>query len=179
MTLSESLVIFAKQNADADAAMCAILGSLSDDDREKERGSYYKSLSGLARHILGGTIFLSGIIGPAISADNAAAKKAFDALCAAARPPEGKLDEKGWKDFCAALRAADEQYTALVAALGEKELNANVDSSLFKWGVNCVPAAFMLQQIVTHNLHHRGQISQILDEMKIDNNYSGISAALL
>jgi uncharacterized damage-inducible protein DinB len=42
-----------------------------------------------------------------------------------------------------------------------------------------VPLSVMLQQLVTHNLHHRGQISQILDSLKIDNDYSGINIKFL
>jgi uncharacterized damage-inducible protein DinB len=37
----------------------------------------------------------------------------------------------------------------------------------------------MLQQIVVHGTHHRGQISQILDSLKIDNDYSGINVRFL
>jgi uncharacterized damage-inducible protein DinB len=37
----------------------------------------------------------------------------------------------------------------------------------------------MLSQILTHGTHHRGQLSQVLDELKIDNNYSGINVAFL
>jgi uncharacterized damage-inducible protein DinB len=33
----------------------------------------------------------------------------------------------------------------------------------------------MLLQLTAHNTHHRGQVSQILDELKIDNDYSAIN----
>jgi uncharacterized damage-inducible protein DinB len=39
--------------------------------------------------------------------------------------------------------------------------------------------SFMISQLVVHGTHHRGQISQILDELKIDSDFSGINAAFL
>jgi uncharacterized damage-inducible protein DinB len=33
----------------------------------------------------------------------------------------------------------------------------------------------MLHNLSAHGTHHRGQISQILDELKIDNDYSGLN----
>jgi uncharacterized damage-inducible protein DinB len=37
----------------------------------------------------------------------------------------------------------------------------------------------MLHNLGAHGTHHRGQISQILDELKIDNDYSGINVRFL
>jgi uncharacterized damage-inducible protein DinB len=37
----------------------------------------------------------------------------------------------------------------------------------------------MLYNLTAHGTHHRGQISQILDELKIDNDYSGINVQFL
>jgi uncharacterized damage-inducible protein DinB len=37
----------------------------------------------------------------------------------------------------------------------------------------------MLEQHVAHNTHHRGQISQILDSLKIENDFSGINVKFL
>jgi uncharacterized damage-inducible protein DinB len=42
-----------------------------------------------------------------------------------------------------------------------------------------ITVSFLLSQLVVHNIHHRGQISQILDSMKIDNDYGGIDPAFM
>jgi uncharacterized damage-inducible protein DinB len=42
-----------------------------------------------------------------------------------------------------------------------------------------VPLSSVLQAVAAHNTHHRGQVSQILDSLKIDNDWSGIDAAFL
>ena len=58
--MKKLLVIFAKQNEEADKAFVSILDKMGNDEREKNRKSYYGSLSGLGRHILGGTFFFLG-----------------------------------------------------------------------------------------------------------------------
>jgi uncharacterized damage-inducible protein DinB len=42
-----------------------------------------------------------------------------------------------------------------------------------------VPLPFMFQQFIIHGTHHRGHISQILDELTIANDYSGINVAFV
>ena len=174
MSAVKPFVIFAKQNAEANGSIVSILGKLSNEEREKDRGSYYGSLSGLARHILGSAGFFGSLFTKTL-AGNAAASKAIAGLAAIPRPPEGALTEAQWKEVAAALDTADKAYVALVEALKDEDLDAPV--AIDWWGGNpaAVPLAFMLQNLVAHNIHHRGQISQILDELKIDNDYSGIN----
>jgi uncharacterized damage-inducible protein DinB len=54
-----------------------------------------------------------------------------------------------------------------------------VECPFYKGKPATVPMHFMLQNITAHGLHHRGQISQILDSLKIDNDYSGINVKFL
>jgi uncharacterized damage-inducible protein DinB len=42
-----------------------------------------------------------------------------------------------------------------------------------------VPAFFLLNNLVAHGTHHRGQVSQILDELKIENDYSDVNVTFL
>jgi uncharacterized damage-inducible protein DinB len=66
-----------------------------------------------------------------------------------------------------------------VSALSDKDLDELVTLNWYKGKPPAVPLAFMLQQLTVHNTHHRGQVSQILDSLKIDNDYSGISVKFL
>jgi uncharacterized damage-inducible protein DinB len=178
MTALETFVIFAKHNAEADGKLVSILNKLSNDEREKDRGSYYGSLSGLARHILSGTIFFGALFTKTL-AGNAAASRALADIAAIGRPPEGALSESQWKELTAALEASGKTYISLIEALKDGDLDAPVELDWYGGKPATVPLAFMLQQLTSHNIHHRGQISQILDELKIDNNYSGIDVTLL
>ncbi|MDR0540203.1 MAG: DinB family protein [Spirochaetaceae bacterium] len=182
MTLQESFLIFAKHNAESNAAVAALLDKLSTEEREKERGSFYHSLSNLLLHIIGGTVFLCETTKSVLSKNNAAVK-ALDTLAAVPKFSEERdgtsFTDARWQELKKALDTTDKAYCAFVQALGGDDLQAQADVAFLKWDKPTVPVAFMLQQIVTHNEHHRGQISQILDELKIDNNYSGIAASAL
>ncbi|MDR0583284.1 MAG: damage-inducible protein DinB [Treponema sp.] len=174
--MKELLVIFAKQNEEADKAFVSILDKMGNDEREKNRKSYYGSLSGLARHILGGTFFFLGKFREAVE-DNAAALKALAGLVKVETFRDvKKLDEAQWKKLCSGLKIADKAYVQFVSALSDKDLEKPI-----QWFGKpaTTPLFFALQSLVAHNIHHRGQISQILDELKIDNDYSGINAKFL
>ena len=178
MTITESFVIFAKHNAEADEKLVSILNKMSNDEREKERGSFYGTISGLVRHILGGTGFFGSLFTKALSG-NAAASRALADIASTKRPPEGALSESQWNDLATALKAADKAYINLTKVLTSGDLDAPVELDWYGGNPASAPLAFMLQQLTAHNIHHRGQISQILDELKIDNDYSGISVAAL
>jgi uncharacterized damage-inducible protein DinB len=174
--MKELFVIFAKQNEDADKAFVSILDKMGNDEREKNRKSYYGSLSGLARHVLGGTAFFLGMFKDVV-AGNAAALKALEPLAKVETFHDTKkLDEAQWKKFCSGVKTANKAYVEFVSALSDEDLKKPV-----KWFGKpaTVPLSFALQSLVAHNIHHRGQISQILDSLKIDNDYSGISAKFL
>ncbi|MDR2659177.1 MAG: DinB family protein [Spirochaetaceae bacterium] len=178
MTVVKTHIIFAKYNAEADKQVVAALGKMSNDEREKDRGSYYGSLSGLARHLLGGTIFFGSMFTKTLSG-NAAASKALLSLAAVQQPLKGVLTKSQWNETAAAIDSADKAYIAMSEALSENDLDAPVELNWYEGNPASVPLAFMLQQLTAHNTHHRGQISQILDELKIDNDFSGINVKFL
>jgi uncharacterized damage-inducible protein DinB len=175
--VKEIFLNFAKYNEEADKAIIAILNKMTNADREKNRKSYYASLSGLVRHSLGGTVFLLGMLKASVGG-NANALKALEPL-AKFEHFEGKLDEAQWKKIVSAIKAADKAYIGFISALEEKDFKAPVKLDWYKGKPPTVPVSFMLQNLVVHGTHHRGQISQILDELKIDNDYSGLNAAFL
>jgi uncharacterized damage-inducible protein DinB len=175
--MKEIFLNFAKYNEEADKAIIGILNKMTNADREKNRKSYYGSLSGLIRHFLGGTVFFLGMFGEAVG-ENAEALKALAPL-AKFEHSEGKLSEDQWKKLVSTIKAADKAYVGFISALDEKAFEAPVKLSWYKGKPPAVPLYFMLQQLAAHGTHHRGQISQILDELKIDNDYSGLSVKFL
>ena len=178
--------IYAKYNQAGNKAIFNILNAMSNEEREKDRGSYYGSLSGLLRHILGGTKFFLGMYQVALGDSalggggaDSAAFKAVSAVDSVPFPAEGKLSESQWKELGAALEAADAAYINMAQALTEADMPRPVKIDWYGGNPASVPLSFMLSQLVVHNTHHRGQISQILDSLKIDNDYSGIGAEFL
>ncbi|MDR0600117.1 MAG: damage-inducible protein DinB [Treponema sp.] len=170
-------VMYARYNQAGNKVIYDILDKMSNDDREKDRGSYYKSLSGLFRHVLGGTLFFLGMFKSALGA-NAGAVKALSGLDGAV-VPEGVLSEAQWKSLAGTLAAVDAAYLGMAEALTGADLVRPIKIEWYGGNPPEVPLSFMLSQLLVHHTHHRGQISQILDSLKIDNDYSGIGVDLL
>jgi uncharacterized damage-inducible protein DinB len=170
--------MYAKYNQEGNKTVYDILSKLGNDEREKDRGSYYGSLSGLFRHVIGGTWFFLGMFKAPLSG-NAAALKALSVLDSFPKLPEGNLSEAQWKDLGAQLDTLDSAYADMAAAVSEADLKKELKIEWYGGNPAAVPLSFMLSQLVVHNTHHRGQISQILDSLKIDNDYSGISATFI
>jgi uncharacterized damage-inducible protein DinB len=176
--MNEALM-YAKYNQAGNRAIYAILNGMSNDEREKDRGSYYGSLSSVVGHLVGGTYFFIGMFKTAL-AGNAAAVQAIDSRPHMPdSPPEGPLNEAQWQKLGEMLEAADAAYVAMAGALSETDLSLPVKIDWYGGNPGEVPLSFLLSQLVVHNTHHRGQISQILDSLKIDNDYSGIDLAFM
>jgi uncharacterized damage-inducible protein DinB len=177
LPMKDHFSIFAQYNREANKTILSILKGLSLEERNQDRGSYYKSLSGLAVHILGGSVFLLGMC-KAAAAQNAAAAEALAPLEKISLP-KGALTEAQWNQFEADLVTADNAYVNFIAALSDEDLKAPVKLDWYGGNPGSAPLFFMISQLVAHGTHHRGQISQILDSLKIDNDYSGINIAFL
>ncbi|MDR2095265.1 MAG: damage-inducible protein DinB [Treponema sp.] len=175
--MRDEFLIFARYNQEANKAIFSILDKLSNGEREEERGSYYGSLSGLVRHIAGGTAFFLGMFKAPLQ-KNADAQKAIAAVEGLVISKE-KLNDEQWKDLYKVLETGDKAFIALISSLSEADFKAPVPINWYGGNPAEVPLSFMLQNLVAHGTHHRGQISQILDSLKIDNDYSGINAAFL
>jgi uncharacterized damage-inducible protein DinB len=169
-------LMYARYNQAGNKAVYGLLDKMSNDDREKDRGSFYGSLSGLFRHIFGGTRFFLGMYKAALIG-NAAAVKAISAIENLPKLPEGPLNEAQWKELESVASAIDAAYINMAEVLEESDLNLGVKIEWYGGNPASVPLSFMLSQLLVHNTHHRGQISQILDSIKIDNDYSGIDVA--
>jgi uncharacterized damage-inducible protein DinB len=175
--MKESFLIIAKYNEDANKTVAGILGKLSNEDREKNRKSYYGSLSALFRHNMGATAYFLSLFVDTVN-DNTEALHALAPL-AKIEPLKGKLNEAQWKKTVLALKIIDKALVGFISALSEEDFNKPVNINWYKGKPPSVPLRFMLQQLTVHNTHHRGQISQILDSMKVPNDFSGISIKLL
>jgi uncharacterized damage-inducible protein DinB len=171
-------VMYAKYNQAGNKVILELLGTAGHEEREKDRGSFYKNLSGLFRHIMGATRFFLGMYKTALSG-NAAALKALSAIETLPDVPEGALNETQWKELESVAEAIDAAYIAMAESLSESDFKLPVKIDWYGGNPASVPLSFMLSQLVVHNTHHRGQISQILDSLTIANDYSGIDVSFL
>ncbi|MDR0375293.1 MAG: damage-inducible protein DinB [Treponema sp.] len=180
--MKDIFLIFAKYNKEADGEVLSLLGNLSNEERESDRGSYYGSLSGLARHILGGThFFLSAFFKEALNDNTATHVAAREILKPLDDFPnfEGTLTEAQWKAAADAIVTVDDVYVKLSAVLTNEDYAKQIPVAWYGGNPASVPLSFLAQNLVAHNIHHRGQISQILDSLKIEHNFSGLNPACL
>jgi len=175
--MKKIFLTFSKYGEEANRTITGILGKLSNDDREKDRKSYYKSLSELYRHIIGGTAYFLSLFKSAVPGNSEAQK----ALLPLAKMEElkGKLTEAQWKKAVSFCKIADKALVDFTGALADKDFDAPLKIDWYKGKPAEVPLWFMMEQLVAHNTHHRGQISQILDSLKIEHDFSGINVKFL
>ncbi|MDR2468149.1 MAG: damage-inducible protein DinB [Spirochaetaceae bacterium] len=175
--MKNTICMYAQHLREKHQAIYALLDTLSNEEREKDRGSYYKSISGLFRHCISGMYFFLGIYKTALEAGSAAAKT-IDAIkdCSI---PDGALTGAQWTALKPVMEAISVGFVDFAAALRDDEFNASVNVEWYGGNPPAVPLSFMIHQLIVHTVHHQGQISQILDEMNIENNYSGINVKFI
>lgn len=164
------LLMYARDTLRADAAVAALLDGLSVEARNENRKSYYKSLAGLAVHAMGGTPYFHGMY-------RAAAPGAAAALKATERmemPSGDTLSAAQWNDLKKNAAVADQATVDFIEALSEADLSRPVKIDWFGGKPDAVPLYYLLSAAYTHGVHHRGQISQVLDELGIEHDFSGL-----
>ena len=159
--MDEYLAFAARYNRGANHKMIETLSSMEAAALEEGRGSHFGSLHGLLDHIVGGEFFVLKLIKGALP-DHAAL--AIRELELEMRPglPLFPTFEAATK----ALASLDEAYVALATSdePGFLEKEIPVRGTARKLGSLLVSAS-------SHAAHHRGQVSQVLDELKIENDF--------
>ncbi|MDR2516927.1 MAG: DinB family protein [Spirochaetaceae bacterium] len=167
-------LVQARYNKATDKTVYDILSGLSNDEREKDRGGYFKSLSQTFRHYIGSAGFFHGALQSAVNG-NAAARKALS--YEAPKLPDGPLSEAQWKTLAGYLNTVNDAFIQFVEALRPEDFAISITFGPPAWPP--VPLYFLLMMIHSHAIHHRGQISEMLDEMKVENNWSGMNPDFL
>lgn len=174
MKMKKLLGIYAAYTKQTNEAVFSILKDLPFTELAADKGSYYKSLAGLANHIYGATFFFHGII-----RENVPTAIPFLKGSEGLPAPAKDNDEAYMKDLGAHCAAADQATIDLIKGLPEKDMESAIKLPWFGGNPESIPLCFFLNMLSTHGTHHRGQISQILDSMGIENDYSSISPAFL
>jgi len=172
------ILMYARHNQAVNRTIYDLLDKLSNKDREKNRGSYYGSLSGLFRHILGGACYYLKIYKKPLS-NNAGVVDKISAVENLPKIPAGPLKVAQWKDLESVMTVIDSACISIAEALKDYDMKLPVNVDWYNGNPPSVPLFFMLSQLLVHNIHHRGQISQILDSLKIENDFSRIDVSFL
>jgi uncharacterized damage-inducible protein DinB len=168
--MKKTLVMYAQYTQRANASVVALLDKLSLEELNADRKSYYKSLAGLMVHAVGGTAYFLGLFKGAAPSSSSPLKALQGLSC-----PEGdRLAAPQWAELKRYAAAADQAMLDFVKAASEAELSAMVKIDWFGGKPDAVPVAYLLHSSFVHGTHHRGQISQILDSMGIEHDFSGL-----
>jgi uncharacterized damage-inducible protein DinB len=169
--MDTTMVMYARYTARADASVASLLDKLSNDELNADRGSYYKSLGGVFAHAVGGTTYFLGLFKDVAPA---AAATALASLAGLSCHEGERHTPAQWAELKSYAAAADAAMLKFIESLGEKELAAPVKIDWFDGKPDAVPLAYLLHCSFVHGTHHRGQISQILDSMGIEHDFSGL-----
>jgi uncharacterized damage-inducible protein DinB len=173
--VKEILLMYARYNQRANASVVALLDGLTAKARNETRKSYYGSLSGLASHTGGCALYFHGMF----RASFPAAARALKAAEGLDIPDAKTLTIAAWSELKKAWAIADQATIDLISALSEKELSHPIKLDWYGGKPDSVPMCFLAHQLFVHGTHHRGQISQILDEMGVQHDFSGIDLEFL
>ncbi|ULQ60237.1 damage-inducible protein DinB [Brucepastera parasyntrophica] len=176
--MQEIIFMYTQYIKQTNETVVSLLNCISHEEREKDRGSFYGGLSELVRHILGGTIYFHSLFRDSLPA-KVKALKALDASRDIVEIPEKAITEEQWEHLTSALAVVDHATINFASRLTEKDLKLPVKLDWYGGKPPSVPLFFLFHQLIVHVIHHQGQISQILDEMEIDHDFSGINIAFM
>ena len=172
--MKKVLLMYALYTQQANEKVLQLLDKLSPEERNRDRKSYYKSLTGLAQHNIGSILFFHGLMRPVLPESKALAGTAKLQM-----PDSDTLDTGQWAQLKDIAKQTDQATVELLQSLSEEDLNQLLPIDWYGGNPACVPLHYLLNIAMVHGVHHRGQISQILDTMGSANDFSGIDVGLL
>jgi len=169
--MKEILVAFAAYNRDANRAFVTLLTTLDEGVLRAECGAYYKSLLGTLEHIaqseLGWLRRFKGYF----------TYKSLEASPLLALTPES-LAEKikgGPAALYPVLAELDGLLVSFAGELVEATLGIRVKYKNYKGEELERPYWNLVFHILNHGTHHRGEISALLDQGGVANDFSGFN----
>ena len=173
--MKEILLMYAKYAKYANESVLEILDGLSAEDRDKDRKSYFKSLSGLVTHVVGSALYFLGLF----RASSPAAVQALKGAEGLEVAEKDSLSAAEWSELKRACAIVDQATIGLIEKLSEEELAHPTPLDWYDGKPEAVPLCFLIHPAFVHETHHRGQISQLLDEMGIEHDFSSIDIEFL
>jgi uncharacterized damage-inducible protein DinB len=166
--MREYLLLLTKYNKNANDQVIKIIDGLTEEERISDRGSFAISLHGILDHIVEGSLYFQKQIWSAFEKLRVVPNKYIGL-----ETVYGKVNFEDYTLLSSALKESDEAFIAMYQYLSDEELVKEITVKSFH-GDSKQSVCFIMLQYINHCTHHRGQISQILDQMGVTNDYSGI-----
>ena len=150
-TTIEYFRMLARYNALANERLYDACARLSDEERQRPRPAFFKSIHGTLNHILlGDRIWLARFAGREVLSTG--------------------LDRILYQDFDAlraARQAEDEQIKAFAGGLDEAFLDGVIVYRNNQGHIHKDPVALLIAHLFNHQTHHRGQVHDLLCQTQV------------
>lgn len=169
---TDTVLLLARYNAHANTEMNKILAGLTDEEWNADRGSYFGSLRSLTGHLYTADVHWMVRFGghrPFAAVQG----EPFDFPPSWATPPFGAVDE-----YLGLRTTLDARISAFAAELTDADLAVDLDFRNSRGEAHTKNFGGLVLHWFNHQTHHRGAVSQILDQMKKANDYSNIMGLL-
>ena len=161
------LVLYAKYNRDTNNKIIRLLSSLSDEELKLERNIFCKNINNLFNHIvLGAWHYLNAMLyisGGNYCADPKEKNKVFQRI------------ESSFNEAFKVLCELDDRFIDFTDKVTEDDLNiVKRNMTIYNGRVVDISIWEYITQHITHQLHHKGQLSQVLDEIGVAHEFGNI-----
>lgn len=157
------LMLYARYNRDMNNEIIKLLSSLSEDELKRERNMHYKSISNLFNHlVIAEWYYLNAML--YISGGNYSTNRETI-----------QRIETSFAESSAIMKELDEGLVDFINKVTEDELKLERKNvKIYNGRVVDISVWEYITQHITHQLHHKGQLSQVLDELNIEHEFGNI-----
>ncbi len=141
----------------ASTKMMGFLANLTNEVLETDCKSHYKSLKGLVLHMMQGHMFFSNMIKTQLGVAATMLKQYDD------------MQEMTYEACLSEMEAMHSDMSAFI-----KQLDPEMFEEMVTFFDQQKTVTSMLLLLFNHSVHHRGQISQILDELGVEHDWATI-----
>ena len=163
--MNKIIKMYVKYNKETNLNLSKILSKFEMSELFKERKTYYKSIGGLYLHLIYVSKFLQNMIRKNWNNKYFINKYTEDSY---------KINPQTFEEASELLQHYDNNLMEFSEKISDEDLyNPKANIILRKKTVNVAIWEIFMQYII-HQTHHRGQISQILDELEIEHDIGNI-----
>ncbi|HUX13944.1 MAG TPA: DinB family protein [Spirochaetia bacterium] len=174
MTLKDHFILLARYNGAVNGKMYDILGELSDEKRKKETGAYFRSIHGILNHLIVSDLTWLR----RYHAWHTDSVVLDDERVDHANLAWGRDMYEQFAELRTGRKEVDNILSAWIAELPETRYEEILRYTNTAGEARQYIVWQTIDHLFNHQTHHRGQISEILDEMEVEHDYSNILTIL-
>lgn len=162
----EMLQLYARYNQETNQILSKLVQGLPEEEIYKERKTYFESINGLVMHLIYSSRYMMGLI-----------RRHWDhpLMIHDVTAPNYEVNPETPREVFELLTELDQIMVDFLAGISQEEL-LKPKQKVMVLRTKEVPLSIwnILMQFVVHQTHHRGQISQLLDELGVDHDYGNV-----